>query len=347
MVAENLERSAAGPHSYRSVLLVVCLVLAAANLFRTPFWSADVVEYQAIYELIASGTIDSVANFVQFSFEPGFVLLAILTGYVTTSVNLLLFLFGFAALCIKLVFIQRRYIRNGAVLVLLYALTYYLLLELTQSRIALASAIILLGYHFLVTDRPGRFILAIVVATLFHYTAIFAILALFFYKQSGFDAVKRNLIVLGVLAAAAIAFKSSAIFDLILLFDAKKASYLSAADVDQGSGLVRVAFVVCYQALILVAVMPAAIKAAPAVTRFHTLLFNLYLTSLWIYLCLHPYGVVAVRLAEVFRNVEPFLLAISYSHCANRNKPLLLIVAGISIGVNLLKNSVAFFPDSE
>jgi hypothetical protein len=148
------------------------------------------------------------------------------------------------------------------------------------------------------------------------------------------------------LAVSALAFKSSAVYELIQLIDAKKASYLSGADADQGSGLIRIGVVVLYQALILAVTRPALLKTPDAgVARFHELLFNLYVVSLSIYLTLNSFGVMGVRLAEVFRNVEPFLLAITLSHCSAKKKPILWAVIFVSIAVNLQKNNSAIFPD--
>lgn len=334
------------PFSYGYSIIFVCFILAGANLFRTPAWSADVIEYQNVYDLIIGGTVNSFTDFVQLSFEPGFIILALATGFVTSSVNLLLFFFGFTSLIIKLSYIQRRYVRKDVSLIILYSLTYFILLELTQSRIAIASAILLVGYHFLARQMPGKFLLMVVVATMFHYSALVGLLALIFYNQSGLDAVKRNLIVIAVLAFSAYALRSSAVFELIQIVDAKKASYLTSADTDQGSGIIRVGIVVLYQSLILAVTRPAVLRAAESsVMRFHALIFNLYVISISIYLTLNSFGVVAVRLAEVFRNVEPFLLAIALSHCSPKKKPILWGVFFIAICVNLQKNNSAIFPD--
>lgn len=346
MVLKNADRAFKKNSSNQSVFFIICLILAAANLFRTPFWSADVIEYQAAYDVITSSNIDSLEDFIRLSFEPGFVILSIVTGYFTTSVNLVLFLFAIVSLYIKLIYIQSRYVRSGTLLIVLYAFTYYILLELTQSRIAIASAIIMIAYHFLIREMVGKFILAVIFATLFHYTALVALLALVFYKQDRDDLITRNLIVFGILLGASVAFRSSAIFDLILLFDAKKASYLTDADVDLGSSVFRMAIVFVYQGLILMVTFPNALRTTnEKILKFHALLFNLYLASISIYLTLHSFGVVAVRLAEVFRNVEPFLLAISFSYCSNKKKPILLAVIFLSICVNLQKNSLALFPE--
>lgn len=318
----------------------IALFLASFNLIRSPVWSTDVLEYQISFDLINSIDYTSMADFIQLSLEPAFVFASIVTGYVTQSVNLVLFLFAFASLLIKLAYIPTLYVKNRIVLIVTYTLSYYFLLELTQNRIAIATAIILLGYHFLVNNRRGWFIAAVAVASCFHYTAIIALLALFFNSQLGSNLARRHLIFLVALFFMSQALKSPFVFSLIEMLDAKKSSYISDTDTDLGSGFIRVIFIVLYQLSILIVCRPSLLKPAPEpVARFHALLFHLYASSISIYVALHAFGVVAVRLAEVFRNLEPFLLVITLSNAKNVKKPLLAFVIFVAILVNLQKNS--------
>ena len=321
----------------------ISLFLASFNLIRSPTWSMDVLDYQLSYELINSVDFRSMADFIQLSLEPAFVLASIVTGYVTRSVNLVLFLFAFASLTIKLAYIPSVYVKNRIVLIVTYTLTYYFLLELTQSRIAVASAFILLGYHFLVCARRGLFLASVALGLCFHYTAIIALLALFFYNRFGFQLVKRHLIFLVALFFMAESLKSPFVFSLIELLDAKKSSYISDADTYLGTGFIRIFLIVAYQLLVLVVCRPSLLRLAPSqVARFHALLFHLYASSISIYIALHSFGVVAVRLAEVFRNLEPFLLVVTLSYCQNARKPMLAFAIFVAILVNLQKNSNLF-----
>lgn len=327
------------------IALPICCFLAFINLYRTPAWSYDVIEYQIVYERIINTNIRSLADFFILSFEPAFVLSSIISGYFTKNVNLILFMFSLASLVIKLVYIPALYVRKSFVLIATYVLTYYILLELTQNRVAIASAFILLGYHFLVTDRRVSFVIAVLFASSFHYSAVFAFIALLFDNQIDKYLIKRHMIVLILLYLLSIALTSSLLFTIIELFDAKKASYLNSADTDLGSGPLRIAFIVLYQTLILLVCRPSIVKrATPAVVKFHRLLFHMYAVSISFYLALNSLGVVAVRLAEVFRNVEPFLLVVTLSSCLNIKKPLLVFVIFISIFVNLQKNNYVIYP---
>ena len=320
--------------------LFICLCLAAFNLIRTPTWSTDIFEYQISYELINETKFRDLADFIQLSFEPAFIFTSIATGYFTKSVNFVLFLFALVSLVIKLVYIPSFYVKNKMVFILAYILTYYFLLELTQNRIAIATSILLLGYHFLATKRRMLFVGAVIFASLFHYTAVIALLALLFDGRNGRHTIRRHAVLLFILIISYLALKSSTIFSVIESLDPKKASYIYSTDNDLGSGLVRITSVLIYQVLILLSCRPSLIKLAPPmVAAFHNIIFNLYAASISIYFALNSFGVVAVRLAEVFRNLEPLLLIITLSYCCKEKKLLLVVVILISIFVNLQKNS--------
>lgn len=323
----------------------VCLILAAINLFRDPSWSYDVIAYQVSYENIINAQLVTLKDFVQLSFEPAFVLASVVSGYFTQSVNVVLFALSLVSLLIKLVFIPARYVKNNFVLLLVYVFTYYILLEITQNRVAIASAVILLGYHFLVTGRRALFVITVFFATCFHYSAVLALFALLFDNQNDRCLIGRQFILLLILLLLSMAFHSPIVFSIIEQIDPKKASYLFSAGTDKGSGFIRTSFVFLYQALILLVCRPSLMKlATPSVARFHRLLFHLYFASLSIYLAFHSFGVVAVRLSEVFRNLEPFLLVVTLSSCLGLRRQILIVVILVSVFVNLHKNNHIIYP---
>lgn len=327
------------------LVLLICLFFSALNLIRTPAWSFDVVEYQIIYEQIAELSSWSATDFISLSFEPSFFYLAILANTFTPNVNLVLFIFSFVSLYIKFIYIPNLYVKHTLLFIILYLLTYYYLFELTQNRIAIASAFILVGYHFLVTNRRLLFIASVLFAASFHYSAIIALIALIFDSRNDKNTIIKHVVIFACLIGFSILMKSPAFLAVIELLDAKKGSYLVAADADLGTGFLRVFFVVSYQVLILIICKPSIlIFATNSVSRFHKLLFNLYAVSIFLYLTLHSFGVVAVRLAEVFRNVEPFLLVITLAGYPKRNRQSINAMILVSIIVNLQKNSNIIYP---
>lgn len=327
------------------VLIAICLLLASLNLIRNSAWSYDILEYQVEFERINRLEYFSLSNLIYLSMEPAFIVFSIATGYFSEDVNLLLFLLSLTSLLIKLVYIPGLYIKFPFAFLACYALTYFTLLELTQNRIAIASAFIILGYHFLIQDRKSIFISLVILASLFHYTAILALVAPIFLNKRNHRIVMWQIIVIVALFLLSLSLKSSFVFSLIELLDAKKSSYLAAGDEDLGSGFLRLIFVLSYQTLILFSCRPGLLKGGDGdAIVFHKLIFNLYVLSISIYITLQSYGVVAVRLAEVFRNLEPFLLFLTLSHCKKSSRIFVIVAVVFSICVNLQKNNHIIYP---
>jgi hypothetical protein len=59
---------------------------------------------------------------------------------------------------------------------------------------------------------------------------------------------------------------------------------------------------------------------------------------------LNSFGVVAVRLAEIFRCVEPFLLVTTLSVSKNPKRQIVYFLMIVSVFVNLYKNRGAVYP---
>lgn len=342
MIRKNLKIS---NNLFLFLTVLICFILAAVNFLRSPSWSLDVIEYQYAFDKINELNFNNFYEFLLISYEPAFVFSSVATGYFTENVNVILFAFAFVSLLIKLVLIPTYYIEKPIILIVTYTFTYYILLELTQSRVAIASGIIILGYHFLISKRIILFVAAVILASLFHYTAIIAITALLFRKESNSYFIKEHLQIFLIIFLISILFKTTYIFSLIEMVDAKKASYLSTVDEDLGTGYLRVVQVLLYQLLILFVCRPVIkISNDRSIYRFQMLLFNLYATSISLYIILHSFGVVAVRLAEIFRNLEPFLLVLALSNCSNNRKKIVTVVLLLSIFVNLQKNNHAIYP---
>lgn len=328
------------------VLLVFCLALAGLNFARSPEWSADFFEYQRDYDFIGHVQLHGFLDFFALSYEPAFVLASLLFSKVSDDVSLLLFSLALFSLLIKLVYFPRIYLGLPLTYAVVYALTYFILHELTSNRVAVATSLLLVSYHFLIAERRSLFFLFIGIASLFHYSAMIGVLAIVFAEDtSRIKNLCRHLFVASALYAFSIALKIDYFLDILAIVDAKKLSYVADLDGDAGSGFVRLTFVIAYQALIIFTCSLAGRDGASlASNRLHRVLLNLYILSISIYVILNGFGVVAVRLAEIFRNLEPLLLILTLSGCRASKKPFVWLVILVSILVNLHKNKGAIFP---
>lgn len=326
-----------------STIVVFPLVLAASllNLFRDRTWSYDIDEYQAIYDAIGVLDAFTFADYLGISIEPGFLLLSWLFGLFFAEVNFLLFALSAASLFIKLIYIPGRYFNFGVYIFWpFYFLTYFILLELTQTRMAVTSAVLLLSYHFLALRKFGTFIALVFFASAFHYSAIIALIATSFYLVTSRKVVFVHIALIASLVLVDVFLRLDYAGVLLGAIDPKKASYLAVSDFSETDS-VRIFLVLAYQLFIAWICRPNSTESdSEPAEKLHWLLFNLYILSIGIYVALNNYGVVAVRLAEVFRNLEPFLVFIAIFRNRSHGRRLLIMVAVIvSIAVNAHKNN--------
>ena len=91
--------------------------------------------------------------------------------------------FAFASVAMK-IFVIDRFALNPYLVILLYFSHYFIIHEMTQIRIGLASAIFLVSLFFYFKNNYKAFIGMILVASLFHYSALGYLILLLFDKTS-------------------------------------------------------------------------------------------------------------------------------------------------------------------
>lgn len=169
------------PSINKVMLVFVGLLLALLAGFRHPEVARDYEAYQMVFDSIF--TMDSPATLLIY--EPGFY--AIVFGVRTLFENnygiAIMVLFAFATIAIKLAGINKLAF-NPYFVILFYFSHFFILHEMTQIRIGLASGIFLLSIPYYLRGNRLGFIGMILLATLFHYSAIFYLLILFFNPRS-------------------------------------------------------------------------------------------------------------------------------------------------------------------
>lgn len=168
------------------LLLLLVLALSVHASLRGLRSDYDAAAYASWFELISKF---SVAEFwaallesnmyfqgdMFFSFELGFAILTFLITRVVDSVEAFFFFVTALCLFIKVFAIHRSCPRPGWAL-LWYLSWYYLLLEMTTLRAGLAASFVLLGFPALFAGRYWRFVLCTATASLFHVSAMMALL---------------------------------------------------------------------------------------------------------------------------------------------------------------------------
>lgn len=164
-------------------LIVLFLALFAG--FRAPDVARDYQLYMYAFDNI--GSYSSVGDNFWATYEPGFMMVVFVFKWIFTSyytLSLMLF-FAFAALTLKAKAILDISINPFAALLVYYS-TYYLLHEMTQIRIGLASAIFLFSVPYFIQGKHLKFIVTLIVAGMFHYSA-FLFFGIYLFKKNYFN----------------------------------------------------------------------------------------------------------------------------------------------------------------
>lgn len=163
---------------YLSVFIIVVLGLFAG--LRGENVTRDYINYQIIFDFIYDLTSANDGSFLPV-FEPGFVGLVIVFRrlFDVNYVLAVMVFYGLITLALKVFFIRR--LSPFPYLAILFYFSYYFFLhEMTQIRIGFASAIFFGSLVFYLKDQRGKFILLVILATFFHYSALLYLLLLLF-----------------------------------------------------------------------------------------------------------------------------------------------------------------------
>jgi hypothetical protein len=186
------------------VLVIIIFMLSLLAGLRGPQVAKDYSSYQYVFDSIYA-YFTEIKNGSLFNFvEPGFVLVVVaIRGLweLNYAVYVMLF-FAFASLSVKLYAIDRLAL-NPFLAILLYFTHYFALLEMTQIRIGFASALFFLAILQYLKGQRIAFILLVMLAFAFHYSAIVYLLVLLInYKNLNrwfYSAVMILAVALGLL----------------------------------------------------------------------------------------------------------------------------------------------------
>lgn len=166
------------PFKSNYLLFSTVILLSLLAGFRDPSVSKDYLNYQYvfdnIYELTGNGF------YYLLAFEPGFVAIVVFFRklFEFNYGVAIMFFYALVSMFIKAFTINRLSI-NPYLTLLFYFSYFFLLHEMTQIRIALASGIFLFSLIPFLEGKRMTFVGLILLATCFHYSAIFFLLILF------------------------------------------------------------------------------------------------------------------------------------------------------------------------
>jgi len=203
------------PFKSNALLWIVIIVLSLLAGMRGIDVSKDYYSYRYIFDNIYDLTSPNDLSYLAV-FEPGFIAIVLFFRGIFESnyvVALMLF-YAVVSISLKIYAIKGLSI-NPYLTILFYFAYYFLIHEMTQIRIGLASAIFLIALIPFFKGMRLLFAGLIIIATFFHYSAIFY-LSLLFFDTTKFN---RNLFTGVLLLSIILAILKLPLFNILGNFD--------------------------------------------------------------------------------------------------------------------------------
>lgn len=281
-----------------NLVIFASLILIASS--RHSYSTKDTTNY--IY------AFNSISNFSTFiRFEPTFVLITLVTKFMGFSWNFLFFVYASIAIFIK--FISIKKISNFYyVSILLYISNFYILHELTQIRVGIATAILLSSIKPLYDRKAINFLILITIAVLFHYSA-FVFYILWFLNP--FKLNKYSLILILLFSYILVLnnitltflFKEVRIPQFVKLVDFYSNKNLSRQTnvVNIFNAFFIIRFIVCIYLIF-------NYEYLSKINKYFILLIKIYVIGLTSFLLFSDFTIVSFRISELFLIVEIILV---------------------------------------
>lgn len=189
---------------FRNNLFLILSVLLLGLLagLRGPEVSRDYETYQLNFDLIKD--VSQKSDVFTPLLEPGFTGIVMVFRFLFTynyGLAIMLF-FGIVSVLLKTISFKHLSV-NPYFVILFYYSHYFLLHEMTQIRIGLASAIFFVSLIYYIKGNRRAFVMLILIATFFHYSAIMYLLLLLFdsryFNKYVYSVVLGLALILGVL----------------------------------------------------------------------------------------------------------------------------------------------------
>ena len=281
------------------IFLFYSITLISFAAFRPIGIDQDSVGYREYYNsgdgiwLLAEPTFGLISNFVR---------------YLCNDFRIVLIIYAILGVSIKF-WAFKRISFNVWATILLYFSTYFLLHDFTQIRAGIASALFLVGIYFLSKEERGKYIIIILLAILFHYSAAI-LLPVVFIKVKQLNKLTVLLLSISIPLAIVISkFPFQALENIpIELLQRKSDIYQSQAD----NSVVHLNYfnLVYLTKYIIFYLMLWYNKVLTNKNQLFPLLLLLYGASLFMYIALSWNTILAMRLSELLGIVEILLIPI-------------------------------------
>lgn len=187
------------PFKDRRLLIFIGISLALLAGLRGEEVSRDYLLYQYAFDNILDFIPDEADGYFSI-YEPGFIGVVIfLKIFFIQNYGLAIMLFFASASVAIKIFVFDRFSVNPYLVILLYFSHYFIIHEMTQIRVGFASAIFLVSLFFYFKNNYKAYVGMILLATLFHYSALFYLILLLIRKENFNRYIYTTLLVMSII----------------------------------------------------------------------------------------------------------------------------------------------------
>lgn len=196
-------------HSFTNKLFIFAFIIL---LLFAGFRGSGDGDYN-VYKYLFSQFTHISDLFKRSHIEPGFRILAIILNKMKLGSQSIIFVMNLVSIS-SIFYIIKKYSKNRMLSILAF-LPFYFMFDMQSARSAVSIGLTMVGYSFLLEEKNGKYTVFIILASLFHLTALVSVLVVplysYFKKETRID-IKRIILVLVVILAIGLSIRY---FDLI------------------------------------------------------------------------------------------------------------------------------------
>lgn len=318
------------------LIVVVCIGVLVG--FRSPGVDRDYASYVHNYFDDVPKLIDFFSMEKLLSREPGIRLVASLF-YKTIGFSLpvTLALLSGTAVFLKIKSLIKLSTALYPLMIIIYLSNFFLLHEMTQIRIGMATAFFFWSLQDLVKDDGKRFVLKNTIGFLFHYTAIIFLLYWFFRRKKSFVVFLGLTIIVFFAAVLVLYLNLNVMRDWLL--DSFFAPYLSRiivyfVDASINAGHINFFNPIIWFRLFLwlaIVLAPPKHRDFPIDTRLVTIIKYSYGLGLLLFFGLYQLPALSNRLSQMFFVLDPVAIPVIIRYYFTfRSTIILTVLIGLS-----------------
>ena len=273
-----------------------CILLIAVAGFREIGVDPDSLAYAGYYN----------SPYIALITEPTFVFISALVKVTVNDFKYVLLVYAIISVPLKFRIIERL-TEFKFLAILVFFSNYYLLHDFTQMRAAIATAIVLFMIEPLAERKLYKFLLLVLVAILFHYSAI-VLLLLIVFSNKPLNDIQKVVIGLSIPLGIALHYQGFDLFLTIPIETVKLKIETYKAMQETAETALNVFNLVYLVKYIMLYVLLFTYEKLKDKSKYTSLLLKIYALSLFAYLALSQNTIVAMRVSELLGVVEIILV---------------------------------------